>query len=219
MLSRIYFMCTLIICFVILFLANTEQLTNYVHPRYVVFTVITVSVAIILLLVSFFQGKTKEPAISPAVWFCIILAIPSLLFPPKTLSGRIASDRLQDHRYNNESIVTSFDSFSQDFSHFDIADWSNILSSNPNSEELADKKAVVEGFILKDNNEIYIARFRLSCCAVDATPLTVPLAESAKALENNKWYRIEGVFVSQNGLRLNPVLISEIEEPNEPYIY
>ncbi|MCA9324175.1 TIGR03943 family protein [Candidatus Saccharibacteria bacterium] len=203
-----------------LFHAFSGSLTLYIHPRYVLFTVIMSSVGAISLAIALTM-KSLHPtkAVSfPLLILCITYIITIVAIPAKTLSPRTALTRQQTNQLLPTSERSTFDSFSSDYSHFDIKDWYTLLQSNPRPEQIIDKEAKLNGFFYRKDGNPYIARFRLSCCAVDATPLAIPIEVSENLLEG-EWYSISGKIVDSANPKVKVAEIHKIEEPDEPYIY
>lgn len=201
---------------------NVEQtITRYVHPRYVIFTVVMALISLALLAVSISYKHSQKSSGSKLL---LLFALLVTSVPAFSLSERTASSRLQQSFTKLSTEQISFDSFSFDYSHFDIADWVSLISTAAQPSDVVDKKARVEGFIFSDqDNQKYIARFKLSCCAVDATPLSIAVNDNAQTggLVDGKWYAMEGSFVlSTNGdFVLDPTKVEEIEEPADPYVF
>jgi uncharacterized repeat protein (TIGR03943 family) len=127
----------------------------------------------------------------------------------------------------NETTLSSFDSFSQDLSRFELADWVSFFASNPRSEQVAGTSATVTGFFYTDTNgNYYVGRFRINCCAVDATPLGIQLSKDSvtEKLEQGSWYKISGVFAADKVdnstiFRLQVEKVEKTTEPEFPYVY
>ena len=212
----------LILSALLLWLYIEQSITRYIHPRYVLFTVSMSLIALIVLLLTFKQASSANTNRRSLILFALIIA----LLPAFTLSERTASSRLQQNYTQIKSEQLSFDAFSQDYSHFDIADWLSLLSSTSDVNDIVGKKANLQGFVFTDqSNQRYIARFKLSCCAVDATPLTIPLlnSETTSQLVDGAWYEVEGAFVetkdTSHTFQLDLTKSTQIEEPADPYVF
>lgn len=207
-------------------LSATDKLTLYVHPRYVLFTTVMVVLSLIL---SFFSNDLtsnteKQPKNYKKTIFATLLIVFMLLLPAQTLSQRVASNRQQSVTQNMKTNIFSYDAFTRDFRHFDLQDWSTYLASHPSPEIIEGKEAIIQGFIYRTDTYTGLARFRLSCCAVDATPLTIELVanDSISQLTDGMWYEISGSFIfdSQRGVyQLQANKITAIDAPKEPYVY
>jgi len=199
----------------------TNDLTLYVHPRYTIFTVLFTCIALALLL--FTSSHDKNSLSKSSLVLCVLIAVVAILLPARSLSERTAQLRSQTNITTNSNLViSSFDNFSQDYSHFKLQDWASFLSTSPDASQITSKKATIEGFIYEASGVRYIARFRLSCCAVDATPISIPLkkTEQTSQLTIGSWQRVEGVFVLENEvLVIEPTTLTEINEPEQPYVY
>jgi uncharacterized repeat protein (TIGR03943 family) len=149
--------------------------------------------------------------------FCAV----ALVLPVQTLSSRAALTREQSNFSTDEIVTSSFSEFSTDYRNLTISEWSSLLAKQPPIEEIEDKTAQIEGFALFGTDEVSIARFRIACCSVDATPLTIQVSdEAANQLTPNQWYILEGTFTQENGdYILNPTSVTPIEEPENPYVF
>lgn len=202
-------------------LGTTNKLALYVHPRYITFTIILTLISVVILLAA---NPTEKIILSRySLFLCILVAAVALALPARSLSERTAQLRSQSIvAINSTRAISSYDHFSQDYSNFTLQDWASLLSKSPGNSQLTGKKATIEGFIYENDNVRYVARFRLSCCAVDATPISLPLknTEQISQLSVGSWQHIEGVFVLENDkLVIEPTEISEISEPEQPYVY
>jgi len=223
--SKILQYATLVICIVILFIYFTGSLQLYIHPRYLNFTFGFVLIGALLLLLDSIHSKSYY--VSKSGWIVVLVAVVSLFVSPQSLSQQIAVSRENQSQYqNNSPEQTTYDSFSSDLTRFGVADWSRLLSSSPSENQVVGKKADIDGFIFQnEQSQRFIARFQLTCCAVDATPLTVPLLESDQTdiLNLGSWARIKGVIVLTDNLnypfQLQADDIQIIPEPKDPYVY
>lgn len=198
-----------------------DSLTLYIHPRYELFTLILVLFGGSTLLFQLFQTKSSKIKISYSAIMTFVFCAAILLLPTQILSSRAALNREQSSYTFEEVITTSYDQFSNDYSNLTISEWSSLLSKRPPIEQIRDKTAVLEGFALYDDDAVSIARFRIACCSVDATPLRIQISDTAVSqLSANEWYRVTGTFEIQNGMYvLIPTDITPIEEPGNPYVF
>lgn len=214
----------LALCLNMIYMYFTNNLKLYIHPRYELFSIIFVSIAVMLLVTNWIFSKEKEK--NKLNIFGILIAIltaAAVLLPPTSLSERTASGRIQSSTKTvSQSQTTSYDNFSQDFTHFDIVDWTSLIATNPPDSQIVGKSARFIGFVFNNENNKYIARFRLSCCAVDATPLTIKLGTSP-AIDNlaeGTWIEVIGIFEKKDSnFVLKVDSISQISEPEQPYVY
>ena len=224
--KKLFDQATIIFSVVIIWLYITNKLTLYIHPRYELFTVTFSAFALIFYSICLAQNSNHKT--HKSVIFVFMFSLIALLIPATPLSIRTAENRTQQNQIARSTTpFSSYDNFNQDFSYFDVADLSSILSENPTDSQIVGKKASVEGFLFKDNNEqFYIARFKLACCAVDATPLVVPINIAAikDPLVVGDWYKATGLFALNNQssghkFTVDVEKIEPIAEPEEPYVY
>ena len=207
----------------IVLLSVTNNLSLYVHPRYIIFSVVMSVIVMTLFYAASYEHTNKHAHItgklSTATLLFVLLA---LLLPARSLSQQTAQSRLQSRQSTIADQPVSYDSFTQDFTHFSLQDWTTYLGSRPSAEQVVGKKARVIGFIFQDKGNKYIARFRLSCCAVDATPLTITLAknELEQTLQVGEWYEADGKFeLKDDAYFLSLTEAKLIDEPEDPYVF
>lgn len=211
----------LMLCIGIIALSITNDLTKYIHPRYVLFTVTLVSFGFIVLLYDLIVQKPVKDSIKLSMVLTLVFCGMALILPPQTLSSRAALTRQQSSYQLGDVSKTSYDEFSTDYTSFTISEWTSLLSRNPPVEQIQDKKAIISGFAFREGDSVFIARFRISCCSVDATPLTIILdSEGTAELIESDWYEITGTFVLRNGeYILVPDNIQSIDAPENQYVF
>ncbi len=214
----------------ILYLGANGSLGLYIHPRYIAFTLI-MSVAA-LLLVSFHSTNLKQHksnshsgtliSIAP---LCLILLF-AVLLPARSLTSATVSQRSTDAG----SIVNSSTKsglFSGSSRGLKLADWSQLLSTKTDPSYYINKPAKISGFLYDaklGEDTVWLARFVLTCCAVDVQPIGVPVKLEGwnNQYNEDEWLEIEGEFMVQNTsngeeLVLVPTNVSKIEQPKNPY--
>lgn len=226
--SKILHISTIAILIAILFAELNDKLIYYIHPRYVGFTVLLTFLGLILLVFDLLLNKKRRQSYRSA-WLVFIVALLGIMLSPKTLTSSIATDRTGNSGYLgqlSQDVLpqTTYDSFSRDLTRFTILDWVNLIGSSTTDSQIINKQAEVEGFVLKKDDQYFVARFKLTCCAVDATPLTIALAKTPEQeLRGGHWYRIEGDFIKTDSLnhplQLQIKSYEEIAEPEDPYVY
>ena len=167
---------------------------------------------------------------SVAVAVATVLAL--VIVPPATLSSATAADR----DMNAGAPVLADDeliSVGGDFSSFTVKDWASVLGqiSSPEFFEGATVDAV--GFVTPDaadpENVYFVSRFIVTCCAVDAQPVGVPVHDPGWAadLAENEWVRVSGPLVANPGagvegappIVVDPTAVDVVEEPADPYVH
>jgi uncharacterized repeat protein (TIGR03943 family) len=212
------------LCLSILSIFASKQLTLYIHPRYVTFTTVFVVFCLVLLLIDVVIAK--QHTLPKTTLTIVLLASVSIALAPQSLSLQLAANRSESSGAIDISLQTTAQAFTTDFTSAGIRDWVSLLRSNPPAETVVGKKATVEGFIYTVDSQVFIARYQLTCCAVDATPLSIPLALTATTqddLNEGQWVRVEGVMITVNDseyrLQLEPTNVTLIDEPREPYVF
>jgi uncharacterized repeat protein (TIGR03943 family) len=228
-----------------LWLALTGKLELYVHPRYVVFNVCMALIAAVVAIAGFVMrpehsdepdGHTgAEPAkpgrLRAAGSLLIITAavLGLLVIPPSPLTAEAASHRdlnvsgtLSRHQTN--------DLLPNDPGTFTVRDWASLLRYSPGDKYFTDKTAAVTGFITADptdpTNVLYVTRFVVSCCTVDAQPVGVPVRHPGwqKEYKTGNWITATGKFAhnpnqnSPNTLIMTDPQITLTAEPQRPYL-
>ncbi|WP_161580483.1 TIGR03943 family putative permease subunit [Subtercola vilae] len=118
-----------------------------------------------------------------------------------------------------------------DTSAYTVKDWSTLIRQGAGPDALAGQTATLVGFVTPDpddpTNVFYIARFVVTCCAVDAQPVGVAVYEPgwSGTYAKDSWVSATGVFASNPSVLstattvLQPTSIQAIAQPTEPYVY
>jgi uncharacterized repeat protein (TIGR03943 family) len=120
-----------------------------------------------------------------------------------------------------------------------LIEWVRTLNVYPEPDNYTNQRANITGFVVHLNqlpeNYIYLSRFILTCCAVDAYPvgIVVKLPESRSNYAIDSWLEIKGVMSTETLPPLDPKsskkdqrqLVLQAEEvkkiptPKNPYGY
>ena len=229
-----------------IWLAATGRLTLYVHPRYTLLTVImAVLTLLVLVLIAAVGGSSAADEdrdhdhgarvsafgrlliwSNGAVLVCAALAL--LVIPPATLSATARQNR---------ELVTSGQALDStktralvgaDPATFSVKDWAALLSQG-GPEAVLGKQVDVFGYVLDRGEEdvFFVARLAVSCCAVDAQPIGVPVYRPGwrNEIEPGAWITIQGTFVknpnpdSQESVAIGVGSLAKINEPDQPYVF
>jgi len=227
-----------------LLLAINNQLVLYIHPRYIVFTVVMMVIAAVLIVASILvggRGEEEEPSSKAAKGLGVIavvlasaVAISMVVLPPATLSSATADQReINSSALGGSSASVSEIAESSDatFEAFDALDWASLLRQTTDLKVYQDKPVNVVGFITADQsdpqNVFYVSRFIVTCCAVDAQPVGVPvyLENWPSTLELDEWVQVTGEFdtnrssSSNQPLAVIPDEVVPTEQPSDPYLF
>lgn len=215
----------------ILSLAAKSDLGLYIHPRYSIFT-IAMSV-ICCLLVILHQGNDSKTHRQHFRWYSylpiFLVLIAAVFLPAKSLSSATASQRrIADissaAQRSSKSVSTLFVGSSRALS---LNDWSRLLATNSDESYYTNKTAKVSGFVFDadlGDDTVWLARFIVTCCAVDAQPIGVPvrIENWSTKFNEDQWLEVDGTFKKAQTstgeeLVLIPTNIEKISEPDNPY--
>jgi putative membrane protein len=228
-------------------LAVTNQLILYIHPRYIVFTVIMAALGLVLVVASFRRSAAHDhdhDQPSPHGFRRVItvvgtvltltLAVALVVVPPTTLTTATAEQRVINSTQvgsGTRTVDSAASAPAGAFARFTVLDWSSLLRQTTDAGFYRDKAANVVGFITKDTddpqNVFYVSRFVITCCAVDAQPVGVPvyLPNWRDRFAADQWVKVSGSFEtnpstkSQQSIALVPTVATKVDQPSEPYLY
>jgi uncharacterized repeat protein (TIGR03943 family) len=229
---------------VTVWLGVTNQLILYIHPRYIVFTLIMAAVALALLVASFAARRTHSHAESPtrrqkAITvvggiLALAFAVAMIAVPPATLSSATAIQRDINSTTvgaGSQTVASASSKAGSAFAKFTVLDWSSLLRQTSAASFYQGKPADVTGFVTADSNDpanmFFVSRFVITCCAVDAQPVGVPvyLPDWEQKYAEDKWVRVEGGFTtdpsskSSEQIALVPSKVSIVAKPHQPYLF
>jgi len=226
-------------------LAATNQLILYIHPRYIVFTVIMALLGLALVVGSFISRPDhdhddEEPTRAGRVLSALgsvvtlVIAVALVVVPPATLTTATADQRVINASQlssTSKSVGSAASAPSGASAKFSVADWASLLRQSSDPGFYADKPADVVGFVSADktdpDNVFYVSRFVITCCAVDAQPVGVPvyLPNWKNGFAADSWVRVKGDFstdpsrTSTQAIVLIPTSTTKTEQPSDPYLY
>jgi len=230
---------------VTLWLAWSGQLVLYIHPRYIVFTVIMSSIALVLSLAALAsprQHDDEHEALPPrrdrmlglaAAAIAAVVVLTTIVIPPATLSAATAEQRDINSSAGDDpaALEAASSADASTVARFTVREWASILRQTSDLAFFADKPASdVVGFITPDaesDDLFYLSRFAVTCCAVDAQPLGVPvlLPGWAEQFDEGSWLSVSGEFISNPvatstlPVVLEPSTVEQVEQPSEPYLF
>ena len=226
-----------------LWLGLSGQLGLYIHPRYFVFTIAMAAIGLVFVSFGFvrrraFQvertGPVETTLTAVGVVLLLIMGGGMVILPPTTLSSVTATQR----EVNSGGIGTDDDAEQAaaligtgDFTQLSMREWISLLAQSSDPLFYADKTAQVTGFVTPDTNDpdniFYVARFVVTCCAVDAQPIGIPVYRPGwqAEYEADQWVRVTGRFqasvsvAASDPLAITPVEIRLVDQPKDPYVY
>jgi len=154
-----------------------------------------------------------------------------LILPPSTLSSATVTQRDLNGSASALSENEAVELVGADYAAFTMKDWISLLRQGVGEEFLAGKTATVTGFVTPDKsdpeNVFFAARFVVTCCAVDAQPIGLPVYAPGwqDRFETDSWVTVSGGFrtnpsqASDEALVMVPDSIAPVPEPDSPYVY
>lgn len=222
-------------------LAAAGDLTLYIHPRYVVFTVLLSIVGAGLFAAAVWVTATGRERVhdhdhdhdrpvrrrsyrilSTVVtgMLVVVSAAALLVAPPTTLSAERALSSAS--AVDGGGDVSRPSLVGSDPTRFSVRDWASILGSGATADDLVGQQADVTGFLLIDGDgAVRVGRYAVTCCTVDAQLFAVPLiaADLPSDLRSGDWVRLTGTFADDEGAtHLSPATVDAVEEPDDPYL-
>lgn len=232
----------------------TGQYQLLIHPNYFYLMMLTGILLLIISIVKIKQlFKTTTNTINnldneqhltifpPGIGSSLLLlvAIAGLVIPPTVLTSSTALQRgvtetLPLTRYQPQSFVTQ--SKPEERS---LIEWIRTLNAYPEPDAYTGQSAKITGFVIHlpelPANYLLLSRFILTCCAVDAYPVFIPIELPADAGQYpaDTWLEIEGTMTTQSlkirdrsntpqekrRLVVKASKITQIPTPKNPYSY
>ena len=228
----------IIVCGYILLLACRDQLSFYIHPRYHIFASIISIVGIVLLLidtmlqlklkVSVRPTKLSLKSVKPASYLAIIILLAGYLLPPKPLSPSSLAQRESPAIIEPESRCET-PKPREGSSAISINRWKTAINSCKQTSYFNNTDISITGFVsnglLKNYgyNYFYIARYVISCCAVDSVPMKI-LVEKNFFIDypDGTWLTVKGklsqkVVNGQAEYVITDARADKIDQPKYPY--
>ncbi|QEO08924.1 TIGR03943 family putative permease subunit [Protaetiibacter larvae] len=226
-------------------LALTGRLGLYIHPRYFVFTVIMAGIAAVVVLAAFallptaasdddgYDGHEHGPTraagwqVAASAVLIALTAVALLVLPPATLT----SSTVEQRDLNGSTASTNVQLVGGDDSALTVKDWAGLLRQGVGDDYLAGKTPTLVGFVTPDaddpDNVFYVTRFVITCCAVDAQPVGVPVYLPGWQGEyaTDSWVSVTGAFIdnpstsSMQPIVLSPAEVVATDQPEQPYVY
>jgi putative membrane protein len=224
---------------VTLWLGLVGKLNLYIHPRYILFTVIMSALGLLIILAGFWRQAFKSQFARRTSFVgllagvaCAVVVAGMLVTKPAALTSSTAQQR----GINAAAIDSATQSYgmpltlpsSTDYERFSIKEWASLLSQSNDPGLFTGKAVDLSGFVSPAGNNrdvFYVSRFVVSCCAVDARPLGVPVRVQnwRQSYRADQWIQVKGEFIAQpNGdiaIVVKPDTITNIKQPDDPYAY
>lgn len=168
-----------------------------------------------------------------AVIVSVIALIGLIVLPPATLSTVTVENRALNQAALGDTAGAFADAQTGEeatFRAFTVREWAGILRQTQDPAFFQGKPVDVVGFVVLDGENagtFYVTRFVVSCCAVDAQPVGIPVFEPGfeQNFPGETWVRVTGEFVinpdvnSSHPLVLRALEIVVTEQPRDPYLF
>ncbi|MDO9591343.1 MAG: TIGR03943 family protein [Microcella sp.] len=229
-----------------LWLAYSGQLVLYIHPRYIVFTVTMAVIAVVLSVLAVTsrrdhddEHETPAPRRErmlglTAATIAGLFTLGMVVIPPATLSTATAEQREVNATAstNAADLEQASTADAEAIARFTVREWSSVLRQTSDLAFFDSKPATaLLGFVTPDSDDpdnlFYVSRFVVTCCAVDAQPLGVPvyLPGWQSTLETGSWVEVTGPFASNpsrsssQAIVIVPDSVEAVDQPREPYLF
>jgi uncharacterized repeat protein (TIGR03943 family) len=158
-------------------------------------------------------------------------AIGLLVVPPSALTSAAVEQRSLNGSSNSLSNAGPVPGTSDDTSAYSVKDWATLIRQGASADDLSGKTATLTGFVTPDaddpDNVFYVARFVVTCCAVDAQPVGVPVYSPgwSSSYKTDSWVTVTGEFEANPSVLstattvVSPDSLTQVEQPAEPYVY
>src|ERR687889_484152 len=239
-----------------------QQLTFYIHPRYITFTVALNAISLVACAVGFLvtawrmgtATTSKSDTPSSGGWrpsFTVLVAglvlVVAYALPARTLSSGTADQRSAN--FNSIQAQPSGSGagngagstagggaggdtlalFGADTSRLTVADWALAFNLRSTPASYVGKEVDVVGFVFHPKGTpediFYVSRFSVTCCAVDARPLGVPVYSPGwqEEFKEDSWVHLTGSFAETEEDISEPVVVTPeniepTEQPADPYV-
>ena len=231
---------------VTLWLAVSGQLVLYIHPRYIVFTVTMATIAVVAAVIAVASprhhddegvalpsGRSRGIGLAAAA-LAVAFTVGMVLIPPATLSTATAQQREINATASDdaETLAAASAADAETVATFTVREWSTVLRQTSDLAFFDGKPATaLLGFVTPNADDpdsmFYVSRFAVTCCAVDAQPLGVPvyLPGWAQQYPPDTWVLVSGDFASNPSrssstpVVLIPDTVEVVDQPREPYLF
>ncbi|MBL8015262.1 MAG: TIGR03943 family protein [Candidatus Doudnabacteria bacterium] len=163
----------------------------------------------------------------------VVFLVVGLTVSPRLLSANDASSVNTTNRVSlgGGAAQTLAETFSYDSTSYDIGDWLKRLAGSTDKSIFAGETVNLTGFVYNHSDMpagyFMLARFIISCCAVDAAPVGFLVKADGwqSIVKEDQWIRVKGTFrLEELGGESNIVVEPQgefegISIPDQPYIY
>ena len=244
--------------FLLLKYSFTGELRLLIHPNYFCLVTFTGVVLIVLGMIRAWQwgrqlgrrqqSETRDTVahitLFPAGWASTILLVSAILgffIAPTVFKSQVALQRgISNTLPATQLQAESFQANAKPEER-SLVYWVRTLNAYPEPDAYAGQKAKITGFVVHypdlPDNYILLARFILTCCAVDVYPVAIPvrLEGDRRQYPPDTWLEVQGIMETETlknnsqtlqksgnqkrQLVLNAQSVRTIPTPADPYSY
>lgn len=216
----------------------TGSLSNYINARFAWLSYVAAGLFFALgvaSIVGIRQGfeHDKHTHEHPRVTWTVlaVVAVPLVLgtLIPSQPLGAQAIDANFNPDAGASVAVGSMATLDRDPIEYNVLDWVRAFNNSDDLRTFEGQQADVVAFVYHSDqypDGFFLgARFIISCCVADATPIGLPVYdENSASLAGDSWVRVRGTFqITPFGGSEVPVLYAEsiepVEQPEHPYLY
>ncbi|TWX37454.1 TIGR03943 family protein [Frigoribacterium sp. ACAM 257] len=179
------------------------------------------------------RAVARTSAVAAGALVTTAVAVSLVVLPPATLTSATAGQRDVNSSTASLAGTSVEDAASADadaYAAFSVLDWAGLLRQTSDLSFFEGKTADVVGFVVPagdDPDVFYVSRFVVTCCAVDAQPVGVPvhLVDWQGQVSADEWLDVSGGFqtnpsrTSSDPIALVPDELEKVGQPSDPYLY
>ncbi|MCG3139102.1 MAG: hypothetical protein HJJLKODD_02980 [Phycisphaerae bacterium] len=189
----------------------------------------------VVLFPSRLSGGCCAPQVSDRLWVHGAILLLPLLFMGEGLNYRFTSADMKRKQLSNQQMAGFSADVGQDNTIQNEVPRShgpqhlNILNLVRGMKQIQGQRVLTEGVVFRDDqladDQLYVYRFVMICCANDARPVGILVNHpQASQFENDTWVHIEGIvgetiFQSQQIPLIKADLLESFESTESPFLY
>lgn len=230
------------LCLFFAYKAVNGQLTWYINARFIPLTLFGIIFLAILAQTLFAEVRRSRQQDgnehdhhhehnhnSVGLWIMLIPLAIGILIPARPLdSSAFDSKGLNTNAplVSDDSSATLFETESEERN---ILDWLKLFNYNDDVTQFTGQTASVIGFVYFDEtlgeNQFYVSRFVVSCCAADGFAIAMPVQwNNLSSLEQDAWVQVKGTIETTVIDERNiPLIVAEsiqpVSIPEQPYLF
>ncbi|MBX3036777.1 MAG: TIGR03943 family protein [Anaerolineales bacterium] len=221
--------------------AINGQLTWYINARFIPLTLFGILFLAILAQTVFAEVRRsraeddehehhhKHQHSPIGLWVMLIPLLIGVLIPPRPLDSSAFTSKGLNTNAPLVSAESSAQLFETESEERNILDWLKLFNYNSDVAQFSGQQASVIGFVYFDEalgeNQFYVSRFVVSCCAADGFAIAMPVQwNDLTSLEQDSWVQVKGtieavVIDDRNVPLIVAESVQEVPVPERPYLF